>query len=185
MHGLQVLLACSASHADHHGFRRLRALRRFPKAEHLLGLRVDNDDRWSTLPGGGLLSEARVLLDGGLAEGPDVRPAVLFAAYFKNAPFMRMVNDCMLAYRSPDYDPTVSMPVRPALRGKYVIIQASHPLYTNFTAMLQRTSNPLGSHHNVQVEPCWTGCFWPGLCINKDKYAFFSFKDLVRSCFGY
>ena len=107
-----------------------------------------------------------------------------FAAYFKNAPFMRMVNDCMLTYRSPDYDPTVSMPVRPALRGKYVIIQASHPLYTNFTAMLQRTSNPLGSHHNVQVEPCWTGCFWPGLCINKDKYAFFSFTIWLDHVLG-
>ena len=107
-----------------------------------------------------------------------------FAAYFKNAPFMRMVNVCMLTYRSSDYDPTVSMPVRPALRGNHIIIQPLHPLYNNFSAMLQRTSNPQGSHHNVQVEPCWTGCFWPGFCITKDRYAFFSYTIWVDHILG-
>jgi len=98
-----------------------------------------------------------------------------FAAYVKHAPFMRMVNDCMLTYRSPDYHLTVSMPVRPALRGSHIIMQASHPSYTNFTAMHHRTSNPQWSYHNVQVEPGWTGCFWPGVCVNMDKYVFYSY----------
>jgi len=86
-----------------------------------------------------------------------------FAAYVKHAPFMRMVHDCMLTYRSPDHDLTVSMPVRPALRGSHINMQASHPSYTTFTAMHHRTSNPQRSHHNVEVEPGWTGCFWPGV----------------------
>jgi len=41
--------------------------------------------------------------------------------------------------------------------------------------MHQRTSNPERSHHKVQVEPGWTGCFGPGQCVNnRNKYALFS-----------
>ena len=107
-----------------------------------------------------------------------------FAAYFKHAPFMCMVNTCMLTYHSPDYLPTVSVPVRPAVRGSHVIMQPMHPLYANWTAMLQRTSKVHLSHHNVQVEPCWTGCFWPEHCVSKDKFAFFSYVIWVDYILG-
>jgi hypothetical protein len=96
-----------------------------------------------------------------------------FAAYFKHAPFMRLVNECMLTYSSPDYKLPTS--VRPALRGSHIILQSSHSLYTNWAAMVQRTSAPHMSRHDVQIEPGWTGCFWPGHCNSKDKCAFFSY----------
>jgi hypothetical protein len=88
---------------------------------------------------------------------------------------MGMVNTCMLFYHSPDYLPTISSPVKPAVRGSHVFLQPMHPLYANWTAMLQRTSNMHLSHHDVQVEPCWIGCYWPEHCLSKDKFGFFSY----------
>jgi hypothetical protein len=107
-----------------------------------------------------------------------------FSAYFKHAPFMRMTNECLLTYRSPDYLPEFAFPLRQARRGPHIIVQTLHPLYTNWAAMLQRTSTPHTTHHNVQVEPCWTGCFWPGHCVSKDKLAFFSYVIWVDYILG-
>jgi hypothetical protein len=106
------------------------------------------------------------------------------AAYSKHAPFMRMTDECLLTYRSPDYLPEIAVPLRPAARGSHIFIQTLHPLFANWAAMLQRTSATHLSHHNVQVESCWEDSFWPGHCDSKDEFAFFSYVTWVDYILG-